>query len=84
MKELGIEVVIKTELPKVEEAFGEFLAQVKNAQSVGKVKPTAEQAMVEKAFPAIAKWVYSYGHIEIGDCRSSASARQRLFLPRPC
>jgi Domain of unknown function (DUF6930) len=29
LKELGIEVVIKTDLPKVEEAFGEFLAQVK-------------------------------------------------------
>jgi hypothetical protein len=29
LKELGIEIVIKTDLPKVEEAFDEFLAQVK-------------------------------------------------------
>jgi hypothetical protein len=31
------------------------------------VKPTAEQQAVEKLFPAIARWVRGYGHIEIGD-----------------
>jgi hypothetical protein len=30
------------------------------------VRPTAEQASVEKLFPAIAQWVRD-GHIEIGD-----------------
>jgi len=67
LNELGIEVVIKTDLPKVEEAFGEFLGQVKEARSVGKVKATAEHAKVETMFPATAKWVQGYGHIEIGD-----------------
>jgi hypothetical protein len=67
LKELGIEVVIKTDLPKVEEAFFEFLDPVKRARAVSTVKTTAERAKVEKLFPAIAKWVTGYGHIEIGD-----------------
>jgi hypothetical protein len=67
LTELGIEVVIKTDLPKVDEAFGEFLAQMKEASSIRKVKATKDQAKLEKLFPAIAKWVQGYGHIEIGD-----------------
>jgi hypothetical protein len=67
LEELGIEVAIKTDLPKVQEAFSEFLTQVKEAHSVGKVKATATQAKVESLFPAIAKWVNGFGHIEIGD-----------------
>ena len=51
LKEIGIDVVIKTDLPKVEEALGEFLAEVKEASSVAKVKATTEQAKVEKLFP---------------------------------
>ena len=31
------------------------------------LKPTAEQQSVEKLFPAVARWVQGYGHIEIGD-----------------
>jgi hypothetical protein len=31
------------------------------------VKPTAEQQGVEQLFPAIARWVRGYGHIEVGD-----------------
>jgi hypothetical protein len=64
---LGIEVVIKTDLPKVEEAFGEFVAQVIETRPVGTVKPSAEQAKVEIMFPAVAKYVVSYGYVEIGD-----------------
>jgi hypothetical protein len=29
--------------------------------------PTADQTKIETMFPAIAKWVRGYGHIEIGD-----------------
>jgi hypothetical protein len=67
LKELGIEVEIKADLPKVEEAFREFLAQMKKARSVGKVKATAAQSKVEMLFPAIAKWINGFGHLEIGD-----------------
>ena len=67
LKEIGIEVIIKTDLPKVEEAFNEYLAVMREARSAGKVTPAAEQTQVEMAFPAIAKWVNGYGHIEVGD-----------------
>jgi hypothetical protein len=40
---------------------------MKEARSADKIKPTPEQVGVEKMFPAIAMWVKSYGHIEIGD-----------------
>ena len=67
LKEIGIEVVIKSELPKVDEALREFIAAVKESRSVGRIKPTSDQANVEKVFPAIAKWVKGFGHIDIGD-----------------
>jgi hypothetical protein len=67
LKEIGIDVVIKTELPKVDEGFGEFLAQVKRTHSI---KATAQKAKVEKLFPAIAAYVRGYGYVEIGDQES--------------
>ena len=67
LKEVGIEVAVRSKLPKVAEAFREYVQDVSDVSSAGKVKPTSEQLGVEKAFPAIAKWVQGYGHIEIGD-----------------
>jgi hypothetical protein len=67
LKEIGIEVVIKTYLPKVEEAISEFLAQVKESRSFKKVKASAEQSKIETMFPAVAKYVRGYGYVEIGD-----------------
>ncbi len=67
LKELGVEVVVADELPIVVEAFDEFLAQMEKVRSEGKIRPSIEQANFEKSFPAIAKWVQGYGHIEIGD-----------------
>ena len=66
LKEVGIEVAVRSELPKVAEAYREYLQDVSEVQSAGKVKPSAEQQNVEKLFPAIAQWVRD-GHIEIGD-----------------
>jgi hypothetical protein len=40
---------------------------MREARRARMVKPTAQQAAVEQLFPAIAKWVRGYGHIEIGD-----------------
>lgn len=31
------------------------------------MKPTAAQTRVETLFPAVARWVGGYGHIEIGE-----------------
>lgn len=67
LKELGIEVVVNPNLRRVNEAYADFLNSVVNvARPVGKLKPTPEQAAIEKTFPAIAKWVRD-AHIEIGD-----------------
>jgi hypothetical protein len=43
---------------------------MKEASSMGKAKPTTDQAKVEKLFPAIARYVRGYGYIEIGDQES--------------
>lgn len=64
--EIGIEVAVHRELPKVQEAYQGYLRQQRDAHRRGMVKPTAEQQAVEKLFPAIAQWVRD-GHIEIGD-----------------
>jgi hypothetical protein len=65
--ELGIEVVTRNELPRVVEAYDAYLRQLRQARSSRAVKPTAAQAQVETLFPAVARWVSGYGHIEIGD-----------------
>jgi hypothetical protein len=67
LAELGIEVAVQKELPQVQEAYEAHLRQLQEAHRVGLVKPTNAQAGVEEMFPAIARWVRGYGHIEIGD-----------------
>jgi hypothetical protein len=67
LKEIGIEVVVQNKLPQVDDAYNEFVRDLKEARSANKIKPTPEQIGIEKMFPAIAMWVKSYGHIEIGD-----------------
>ena len=67
LAELGIEVAVQKELPQVQEAYEAHLRQLREAHRVGMVKPTREQAGVEEMFPAIARWVRGYGHVEIGD-----------------
>ena len=67
LDDLGIGVSVKQELPKINEAYQGYLRRQRDAHRVGMVKPTAEQQSVEKLFPAIARWVRGYGHIEIGD-----------------
>ena len=67
LAELGIQVAVHRELPKVQRAYQGYLRQQRDAHRVGMVKPTAEQQGVEQLFPAIAQWVRGYGHIEVGD-----------------
>ena len=55
------------ELPKIKEAYQDHLRQMREARRAKMVRPTAEQQSVEKLFPAIARWVQGYGHIEIGE-----------------
>ncbi len=70
LKEIGVKVELADHLPFINEAFDQFLLHMKKARSAGKITPTVEQANVEKTFPSIAKWVRTYGHIEIGDQES--------------
>lgn len=67
LEELGIEVEVQRELPQIEEAYKDYLRQLRDQQREDMVKPTDEQVAVETLFPAIAKWVRGYGHIEIGN-----------------
>jgi hypothetical protein len=66
LAELGIKVSVKRELPKFKAAYHDRLRQMQEARRAKMVRPTNEQAQVEKLFPAIAQWVRG-GHIEIGD-----------------
>jgi len=61
LQEIGVKVAVQDDLPKIAEEYGDYLRQI------NKVQPSEQQAAVEKAFPAIAKWVQGYGHIEIGE-----------------
>jgi hypothetical protein len=67
LEELGVTVSMRQKLPTMKEAYEGHLRQKRAARRAEMVKPTAEQAAVEEMFPAIAKWVRGYGHIEIGD-----------------
>lgn len=70
LDELGIEVAVHRELPQVEVAYREHLRQLRDAGRVGMVEPSGAQAGVEELFPAIARWVRGYGHVEVGDQES--------------
>ena len=67
LEQLGIDVSVKQELPKVQQAYQDHLRQLRQARRARMVKPTGEQQSVERLFPAIARYVQGYGHIEIGD-----------------
>jgi hypothetical protein len=67
LEELGIKVSVTHELPKVQEAYRDHLRKLREARRARMVKPTAVQQSVEKLFPAVARYVQGYGHIQIGD-----------------
>lgn len=67
LEELGVAVAVRRELPKVQKAYEGYLRQKREASRATMVKPSPQQAAVDELFPAIAKWVRDYGHIEIGD-----------------
>jgi hypothetical protein len=67
LAELGIDVAVKRELPKATDAYLDHLHKLREARRADMVRPTAEQQGVERLFPAVARYVHSHGHIEIGD-----------------
>ena len=67
LAEIGVEVTVQRELPRVEAVYKDHLKRQREAQRAGMVRPSEAQQGVEALFPAIARWVNGYGHIEIGD-----------------
>jgi hypothetical protein len=67
LKELGIATSIHDELPKVEEVYEDFLRQMRKASPGPIIMLSPGRSHVAEQFPAVAKWVQGYGHIEIGD-----------------
>jgi len=70
LEELGIGVSVERKLPKFNEAYRDYVQDMREEQRVGMIKPTKEQMKVESIFPAIAKYVRGYGYFEIGDQES--------------
>ena len=70
LEELGIEVSVERKLPKINEAYRDYLQDMREEQRAVMTKPTKEQRKVESIFPAIAKYVRGYGYVEIGDQES--------------
>jgi hypothetical protein len=66
LQEVGIEIVVDSDLGTLRTAYHDHLRRVREARRAGMVKPTAEQAGVESLFPAVTRWVRD-GHIEVGD-----------------
>lgn len=64
--QLGVAVSTGDELPHLEVVRDDFLRQMRRARSNPLILYTPKPPDVEKAFPAIARWVRD-GHIEIGD-----------------
>lgn len=67
LKQLGIEVSTQNHLPHVETAFEDFRRELRRARPKPMIVYMPKPTDPQKAFPAIAKWVQGYGHIEIGD-----------------
>lgn len=67
LEALGIDVSVQRELPQVKAAYEDHLRRIREESRAGMVRPTGPQAAVEQVFPAVARWVRGYGHIEVGD-----------------
>ncbi len=67
LSELGIATSIHDELPKVEEAYEDFLRQMRKASPGPIIMVSPGRSHIAEQFPAVVKWVQGYGHIEIGD-----------------
>ena len=66
LNELGIATSIHEELPKVAEVYEVFLRQMRKASPGPIIMVSPGRGHVAEQFPAVARWVKGYGHIEIG------------------
>ena len=70
LEEIGIEVSVERKLAGIGRAYRDHLRQLREEQREGMVGPSPEEAKVESLFPAVARYVRSYGYVEIGDQES--------------
>jgi len=67
LKELGIEVTLYDELLELEEVYLDFCRQMRKASPGPIIMVSPGRGHVAEQFPAVARWVKGFGHIEIGD-----------------
>ncbi len=67
LNEVGITTSIHEGLPKVEEVYEDFLRQMRKASPGPIIMVSPGRGHVAEQFPAVARWVKGYGHIEVGD-----------------
>jgi hypothetical protein len=67
LNDLGIETSIHDKLPKVEEVYEDFLREMRKASPGPIFIVSPGRGHIAKQFPAVAKFVKGYGHIEVGD-----------------
>ena len=66
LNDLGIATSIHDELPKVEEVYEDFLRQMRKASPGPIIMVSPGRGHLAEQFPAVARWVQGYGHIEVG------------------
>ena len=67
LKELGIEVTLHDDLAELEEVYLDFCRQMRKASPGPIIMVSPGRGHVAEQFPAVARWVKGFGHIEIGD-----------------
>jgi catechol 2,3-dioxygenase-like lactoylglutathione lyase family enzyme len=79
LNDLGVETSVHHELPKVEEAYEDFLRQMRKASPGPIIMLSPGVCRAEEPFPAVRQWVDGeYGNIEIGDQEGFGSVARAL------
>ena len=66
LKELGIEATLHDDLPELEEAYLDFLREMRKASPGPIIMLSPRPADPGRQFPALAMWVQEGGGIEVG------------------
>ena len=66
LKELGVEVTLRDDLPKLEEVHLEFLREMRKASPRPVILLSPRPADLGRQFPALGQWVRESGWIEVG------------------
>ena len=66
LKELGVEVTLRDDLPELEEVYLDFLREMRKASPGPVIMLSPRPADPGRQFPALAMWVQEGGWIEVG------------------